>query len=240
MSTFYQRYQRNLATTPLQGPWATKLWDVLGGKKDACTELIHDAVLNWMVTECADDTLLRHGQGRGLEWVPQDTFTTYRTWVLAAWDTWHQAGTRTGLTNVFLQRLYCPVHFVRWKDWASNDADLSDFVRFFSSRCWATFFGIVDQPNPWKEPVWGSGWKWGDGAVWGITMNMDDVARIRRHVWTFKAAHFTLPYLVINKGGTGAIWNNGWKWGDGTLWGGAANTMRLVIGERHWFEMGLA
>jgi hypothetical protein len=108
----------------------------------------------------------------------------------------------------------------------------SPYVQAFARQVWASFDIVIQKPHPWTQKVWGSGWTYGDGTVWGSSATFDEVNRLKRFVKQFKSAHDTCVYIHVQLG-NGAIWGT-FKWGDGTKYGATGGSTRWIVGEDHW------
>ena len=186
----------------------------------------------------AADALAYLGAERGLERVPSEAESEHRHRLRGAWGIWQLAGSAqghldavgwTGLQNIKLYRRAA----------LANPAPAgSPYVQSFARQVWASFDLVIQKPHPWSQKVWGSGWTYGDGTVWGSTATYDEVNRLKRFVRQFKSAHSTCVYIHVALG-QGAMWGT-FKYGDGTVYGySGGGIQHWIVGEAHWASRSL-
>lgn len=194
-------YQADLQ--PLQGRWARAWGTALGASKDATVERARQAVLVGAVTRAPDDALPLLGADVALEQYPTEEADEYRARILAAWDVWPWAGTRTALELVIVQLGY-------------ENARLSTAHELGRSP-WAQWWAFLTLGgDAITLRAWDVGESWGTG-VWGSTADRDDVRRTRRALRRLSNAR-DRGWVVLLQSDPG-VWGAPSVWGAPGVWG---------------------
>ena len=205
--TLYRDYQPALHPTALAGPYGTAWGASQGTMKDRVVTLAADAVDTGLVLRAPDDALPLLGADVALEQYPTEEADEYRARILAAWDVWPWAGTRTALELVIVQLGY-------------ENARLSTAHELGRSP-WAQWWAFLTLGgDAITLRAWDAGESWGTG-VWGSTADRDDVRRTRRALRRFSNAR-DRGWVVLLQSDPG-VWGAPSVWDAGTGTWGARN-----------------
>ena len=204
------QYQADI--TPLHGRWGTAWALAVGASKDVELARAQAAVFAGSISRCTDDAVPLLGADALLEQLPGESIDSFRSRIVAAWDTWRWAGTRTAILTVLDQ--------LGGALWTST-AVLTT-AHALGVTPWAQWFAFVG-PGIYTRRTWGSPEQWGAG-VWGSSASRDDVRRARRLLRRFSNAR-DVGWLVIRFSAPG-VWGAPAKWGTGT-WSGRNARWRI-------------
>ena len=103
----------------------------------------------------------------------------------AAWD-WIEAGAVQNQDgNLPVLHYLSPTNNFNW------DGDTTSWW-----RAWVILYS--DSGVPWSsEGTWGDGQVWGDGGVWGLTATDSEVRSLRLILGQWKAAHNSVPWIIV-------------------------------------------
>jgi hypothetical protein len=167
---------------------------VVGGMFDALNSSAKDAANQAFVEYCADDAVPFHMRERLLEPVEGETVAAQRIRAKGAWDFWTGVATTTGLQDAI--RLYTGLEALEvWPfngdnvtaAWVTgyvagiNDDDNTDN--------WSRHAITIAQPHPWEVPLFGAPLTFGPDFMFGLTMSMTELSRIRRAYQKHRPAH---------------------------------------------------
>lgn len=195
----------------------------LGGAQDGELVLLRVAALCRLAAFCPDDALDAVGAWLNIERFPGEADGTalppsgYRGRLLAAWDTWSQAGSAQAIIDSLNAWGIPDVAVFGTPEWPYiNPLDGATWIKGSYSNIW-----IVLGPNFGTTGIgpqlWGQ-FNWGDpGMTWGSTATPSQIAQVEGQIlkWKFASA---LPVMVILNFGGGIVWGIS-QWGGSDTWG---------------------
>lgn len=230
----FEALRKTLNKPFLDGPYGRAWQGTLGKLMDESINRLVQARVARLPSFCPVDGLQYIASERQMEQAIGESETNYREILRTSWTIWAKAGTAQSHIDSFARMGFESVVVKRRHDFM-GPSDPNPYLNAFARDVWAQFDIIADKPMPWLQRFWGTG-TWGTG-VWGVTATIQQLDQMRRLVRNFRAGHDTPMYLYLNFA-SGRLWGLG-VWGTG-VWGGSGDVVRVLIGEDHWAQRGLA
>lgn len=206
----FAEYLPSLFPTTLRGRWG-RLWgEKHGAPADLALAGAKDAVRAGFVVSATDDAVPRLLADAGFRAFPGEVVATWRARVLAVFDVWRLAGTRSGLELVVAQLGFTSYRLRTTADFRPG------LPPDHNGALWARWWLFV-YVHPFTRTTWGSG-TWGSGT-WGSSASAADVARVTGSLRQVTNARDRGTVRLYFGGTTTAgawglgTWGGG-KWGD--------------------------
>lgn len=222
------------------GPAGNAYQTVMGAAMDEQLDRLYYAKQCQWPSETPADALFYLANERGLERVvligsggTLENETLHRERLRKAWTVWSISGSQQGHRDELGWCGLSAVQVLRRVDFSTPPAAGSAYVRAFATQVWSQFDILIRRPFDFEPLVWGSGWTYGDGSLWGTTLTSAELAELRRLVRDHKSAHDTCCYFLIAYD-NGPLWGT-FNWGSGVLYGGSGSgAQAIVCGEESW------
>jgi len=175
-------YQPAIAPTWLAREWGESFNLISAVLRDVMISGAKEAVAMGFIGVCADDALPKHGEARVLPRGKGESFATYRTRLIAAFDTWLLAGTAAGVKQAVEIATGGVATIIENFQWVPlpPDGDTDSWWRFW--------VGIED--TGWHtDGLWDDPGVWDDGGVWDTDASEADIEAVRATIRTWMAAH---------------------------------------------------
>ena len=182
----------------LLGPWGRAWHAVTGSVKEALAQASREATKARFAAIAPSDALPYAGGNVATSRARNETQSSFRARILAAWTRWVYCGTRKGLIDA-LDALYpeYPASASILEYWdAPVDFGIDD-------ARWARFAVDMTIPHWAIAPAWDA-FHWDDGSHWDVSAPEADVRAVRAtiHQWTPACAHCVRLRIHVTGGAT--------------------------------------
>lgn len=226
------------------GPAGNAYQTVMGAAMDTQLDRLYYAKMCQWPSETPADALYYLANERGLERVvligsggTQENELLHRERLRQAWTVWAISGSQQGHKDELGWCGIPAVQVLRRAEFSTPPPVGSAYVRSFALQVWSQFDILIRPTSAIGELIWGSGWTWGDGSLFGSTLTLAELQQLRRLVRDHKSAHDTCTYFWLQFT-PGPLWGT-FVWGDGTTYGGSGvGVTGIVCGEESWVSRG--
>lgn len=188
--TTFRAYVKTLSPTVFHGPWGTRLMQgVIGLSFDLLAETFNQATKAWILLSNTHphDALRFVGEERQLpRYAGRETDHGYRLRLVAAWETWAQAGSEQELLRQLTLSTGYQFELYDASDW-NWDGNEADWSRF-----WVVVKGTALQPEVWGGHAWGQ-----TGMRWGADVTFEEIQLIRTTIRQWKPAHVRCDHIIV-------------------------------------------
>lgn len=188
----FAEFNASQTPIPFRGPVGLALAGAVGEQQDAELALLRTAVLSWSPVRCPADALPMLGHALQIERYAADTDDSYRARLVAAWETWAEAGAATSIETQIRAFGIPDVRVYTQADdrWRAGPGD-GEFSHF-DVACGPDFGDL------YVHPLTCGSWTCGDEhSVCGTTMTRAQIVALKRIILKWKSAHGYPVRLIL-------------------------------------------